>query len=287
MFTPGKKLSSRANLGSLTWCQQRVNVLTLCTKVRIQAPFHSSSVCCPKTEHHSTPRIQSHLPASQPVMPHVVRDRARRKEGAKPSNRDSLTQKGKLSCTAVTVSNSLTRQNFHTPELSFFYKRRRLQNLYSHVQCCILTTCLWNSSVNKSIYPGLVLSLRISTPNPQHTESSDLRGMHIAGANSISLFASLKMGWERKRSVKAPKWQLKPKQLMYAHDIVHQFAEQMPTANSEMALWFILLKSKLDIPVYWCLWTEVEIILYQLKISRWVDQIPSLYTMSCEWDDKL
>lgn len=84
-----EKLDSQANLGYLTQCQQRVNVLMPCTKVRIQMSFPSIPVGWP---HDRAPFSimyrDSYLPSSQPVVPCVTGSWARRREGAKPSNRE-------------------------------------------------------------------------------------------------------------------------------------------------------------------------------------------------------
>lgn len=95
-----RKTGSQANLGSLTWCQQRVNVLMLCIRVKIQKPFPSSPMDWPNDGALlSIVYRGSHLPSSHPVVPHERSSRTRRSKGVKHTNREvsALERKTKLS----------------------------------------------------------------------------------------------------------------------------------------------------------------------------------------------
>lgn len=94
---------------SLTWCQQMMNVLMVCTKVRTQIPFHSSPADWPNDKApFSIVYRASHQPSSQPVVPHVLRSRTRRTGGAKHSNREVFESERKTklySCHCVELFN--------------------------------------------------------------------------------------------------------------------------------------------------------------------------------------
>lgn len=61
-----------------------------------------------------------------------------------------MNEEEKLSYTAARVQLFNQAELLHSKTF-FFYKRRgSVQNLYSHVQCCALTTCLRNSPVNRA-----------------------------------------------------------------------------------------------------------------------------------------
>ena len=69
-------------------------------------------------KHHSASYTDSHLPSSQPVVPHVLRSRTRRSEGAKHSNREGCESDGKAklySCLCVQLY----------PDRTFFSQERK------------------------------------------------------------------------------------------------------------------------------------------------------------------
>lgn len=110
-----------------------------------------------------------------------------------------------LNHTAAIVPNSLIRRYFQTPRLLFLQEERKgAEFVFTRPMLCSHHMPL-KLPCQQSISPRLVLFFffRISTPNPQHTYSSDLRGICIVDANEISLPPEDGMGKEKK--CKSPK----------------------------------------------------------------------------------
>lgn len=142
-------------------------------------------------------------------------------EGVKVLNTPTgkyLQQKEKLSYLAVTVSNSLTRQNYHTPRL---LSQEEAYKICIHTSNVVLSLHAYETPLSTELLP-LPFSLfqDFYSKSPAHLEQWSQR--HFYSWCKLYFFVCLlEMGWERERSVKAPKWQLKPKQLMKAHNIFH------------------------------------------------------------------